>query len=74
MPPSTTAVPTTTVWSNGTTEGRVCTPVMVTAPPTDDGMPEALPVPPTNYISEYVRLRVGEFFYFKLIINGNIRV
>ena len=53
---------TVTPRSNSTAaEGRVCTPVMVTAPPADGTQPEAHPVEPTNYISEYVRLRVGEF-------------
>ena len=41
-------------------EGRQCTPVQVTAAPTDAPFPDAAPVEPTNYISEYVRLRVGK--------------
>ncbi|KAF0300768.1 Polycystic kidney disease protein 1-like 2 [Amphibalanus amphitrite] len=40
-----------------TPDGRVCTPV-VTATPPDGAAPEPRPVEPTNYISEYVRLRV----------------
>ncbi|KAF0292401.1 hypothetical protein FJT64_009600 [Amphibalanus amphitrite] len=35
-----------------------CTPVLVTPTPTDGSLPDAEPVEPTNYISEYVRLRV----------------
>ena len=66
VPQSSTAVPTSaarpnyTAESSSTTEGRVCTPVVVTAPPADEDTHEARPVQPTNYISEYVRLRVGE--------------